>query len=96
MARKFSLLAQVIMRQEPSDVLYFVLARVDWEHAAADHEVISDYFNLGIRLADLVNDWSKRDKRFRDVSPYFPGANPELPLPDCTTALLPLPSHCRQ
>ena len=73
---------QVRVRQEEDDVLFRVLARGAGARADQDAAVLRNYFNLGIRLAELTPAWAHCDPRFRSIAPYFPGG-PLLRLGQC-------------
>ena len=62
------------MRQQEADIHFRVLARGAGADPEQDAAVLHDYFNLGIRLAELTPAWAHADPRFRSITPYFPGA----------------------
>jgi N-glycosylase/DNA lyase len=65
---------QVCLRQLPDDVQFRVVGRAGQTDEAADAAALRDYFNLGVRLEALSEQWAAADARFRAVQPFFPGA----------------------
>ncbi|KAI8474872.1 MAG: DNA glycosylase [Monoraphidium minutum] len=66
----------VQLRQLPRDIAWRVAARGAGvpDDAAADADALSEYFNLGVGLGDLYEEWAAADARFAKVAPHIPGA----------------------
>ena len=75
------------MEQMEDSVRYRVVARGGGAEGAStasdesrsdpsieDAEVLREYFQLRLKLADFVDHWSGRDERFRAIKGYYPGA----------------------
>ena len=74
------------MEQMEDSVRYRVVARGGGAEGAStasdesrsdpsieDAEVLREYFQLRLKLADFVEHWSGRDERFRAIKGYYPG-----------------------
>lgn len=64
----------MVLRQLPDDVQYRVIARGTGADPAADAAVLSEYFNLNHRLAELAPGWCAACTRYAAVHPLLPGA----------------------
>ena len=64
---------QVKLKQDSNDVQWQVLARGVESRASGDLKTLTEYFNLHEPLAEMSQQWSQQDARFKLVGPYFPG-----------------------
>ena len=64
---------QVKLKQDSDDVQWQVLARGVESRASGDLKTLTEYFNLHEPLAEMSQQWSQQDARFKLISPYFPG-----------------------
>lgn len=71
----------VQVRQDESDVRFRVLARAKSGSSGEergdqeeDVNALTEYFNLGIRMEELGQEFARADNRFRKLQPFFPGA----------------------
>lgn len=64
---------QVKVQQRPDDIVYQVIARGNDAGPSEDAAVLRDYFNLQACLAELCQEWSSRDARFKSIYEHFPG-----------------------
>lgn len=65
------------LRQDPTHLYYraiFPLSPIKRESNTLDSiELIRDYFNLSVDLAELYEKWSSRDSHFKKTAPKFAG-----------------------
>lgn len=64
----------VQLKQLDNDVVWRTVARGPLAPEQEDAAVMREYFNLDTQLSELSAEWSKRDDRFRRISPCIPGA----------------------
>lgn len=87
---------QVKVQQRPDDVVYQVVARSNDAGPSEDAAVLRDYFNLQACLAELCQEWSSRDARFKSIHKYFPGSGAcQLSYPHLQSSLHAIPEACK-